>query len=170
MDWSTRTDLATIARSVPLVIVMPEGENAWFTNAADKGPRFEDYIADDMVKDVESKYRVIRSRYGRAIAGLSMAGYGALKMGLRHPGTFVAAAGFSSALGVTDPKFDDAMPSFKDQLYKIYGPAGSDTRQARPLNCSELGSVGFLHLLCHDDLSQRARTGRGRSKLISSIG
>jgi S-formylglutathione hydrolase FrmB len=74
MDWSTRTDLAVIARGLQLVIVMPDGENAWYTNAADKGPRFEDYIADDLVKDVETKYRVIRSRYGRAIAGLSMGG------------------------------------------------------------------------------------------------
>ena len=133
MDWSTRTDLAAIARSVPIVIVMPDGENAWYTNAADRGPRFEDYIADDLVKDVENKYRVIRSRYGRAIAGLSMGGYGALKIGLKRPGIFVAAGGFSSALGVTDPKFDDDMVSFKDQLYRIYGPAGSDTRTSNDI-------------------------------------
>lgn len=130
MDWSTRTDLAAIARTVPLVIVMPDGENAWYTNAADNGPRFEDYIADDLVKDVESKYRVIRARYGRAIAGLSMGGYGALKIVLKHPGSFVAAGGFSSALGVSDPKFDDSLTAYKEQLYKIYGPAGSDTRAA----------------------------------------
>lgn len=130
MDWSTRTDLATIARTVPLVIVMPDGENAWYTNAADKGPRFEDYIADDLVKDVESKYRVIQARYGRAIAGLSMGGYGALKIGLKRPGTFAAAGGFSSALAVTDPKFDDSLTRFKEQLYAIYGPAGSETRTA----------------------------------------
>ena len=128
MDWSTRTNLARIARDLPLVIVMPEGENAWYTNAAEKGPRFEDYVADDLVKDVESKYRVIRSRYGRAIAGLSMGGYGALKIALKRPDVFIAAGGFSSALGVTDPKFDDSLTAFKEQLYRIYGPAGSATR------------------------------------------
>jgi S-formylglutathione hydrolase FrmB len=133
MDWSTRADLARVARGVPLVIVMPDGENAWYTNAADKGPRFEDYIADDLVKDVESKYRVIRSRYGRAIAGLSMGGYGALKIGLKRPERFAAAGGFSSALGVTDPKFADQLTSFRDQLNKIYGPAGSETRTANDI-------------------------------------
>lgn len=127
-DWSTRTDLARIAREVPLVIVMPDGENAWYTNAADKGPRFEDYIADDLVKDVESKYRVIRSRYGRAIAGLSMGGYGALKIGLKRPGSFVAAGGFSAALGVTEPAFADRFAAYRDQLNRIYGAPGSDTR------------------------------------------
>jgi putative tributyrin esterase len=133
LDWSTRTNLARLAHGLPLVIIMPDGENAWYTNAADKGPKFEDYIADDLVKDVESKYRVIRSRYGRAIAGLSMGGYGALKIALKRPGTFAAAGGFSSALGVTDPAFDDRMTSFKDQLYKIYGPAGSETRTANDI-------------------------------------
>jgi putative tributyrin esterase len=133
MDWSTRTELARIAHGIPLVIVMPDGENAWYTNAAENGPRFEDYIADDLVKDVESKYRVIRSRYGRAIGGLSMGGYGALKIALKHPGTFAAAGGFSSALGVTDPKFDDALTAYKEQLYKIYGPAGSETRAANDI-------------------------------------
>jgi putative tributyrin esterase len=59
-----------------------------------------------------------------------MGGYGALKIGLKRPGVFAAAGGFSSALGVTDPKFDDQMTSFKEQLYKIYGPAGSETRTA----------------------------------------
>lgn len=130
MDWSTRTDLARLARGLPLVIVMPDGENAWYTNAADKGPRFEDYIVDDLVKDVESKYRVIRSRYGRAIAGLSMGGYGALKIGLKRPGTFVAAGGFSSALGVTDPKFADRLTAHRDQLNKIYGAPEGETRTA----------------------------------------
>src|SRR6188768_1123594 len=133
MDWSTRTDLARIAHGLPLVIVMPDGENAWYTNAADKGPRFEDYIADDLVKDVESKYRVIRSRYGRAIAGLSMGGYGALKIALKRPTVFAAAGGFSSALGVTDPAFGDRMPAYRDQLLKIYGPPGSETRAANDI-------------------------------------
>lgn len=133
LDWSTRTDLARIARDTPLVIVMPDGENSWYVNGADKGPRFEDYIADDLVKDVEAKYRVIRSRYGRAIAGLSMGGYGALKIALKRPGVFVAAGGFSSALGVTDPKFDDSMTAYKEQLYRILGPAASETRTANDI-------------------------------------
>jgi S-formylglutathione hydrolase FrmB len=133
LDWSTRTDLARIAKDAELVIVMPDGENSWYVNAADKGPRFEDYIADDLVKDVESKYRVIRSRYGRAIAGLSMGGYGALKIALKRPNVFAAAGGFSSALGVTDPKFDDALSAYKEQLYKMFGPAGSETRTANDI-------------------------------------
>jgi len=137
LDWSTRTELSRAARGLPIVIVMPDGENAWYVNAADKGPRFEDYIADDLVRDVERKYRVIRSRYGRAIAGLSMGGYGALRIGLKRPGVFVAAGGFSSALGVADPKFAEAMTgglaAYRDEVARIFGPPGSETRTANDI-------------------------------------
>lgn len=133
LDWSTRTELARLARGLSIVIVMPDGENSWYVNAADKGPRFEDYIADDLVKDVERKYRVIRSRYGRAIAGLSMGGYGALRIALKRPDVFAAAGGFSSALGITDPKFADMMPRYKDEMVRIFGPAGSETRTANDI-------------------------------------
>jgi S-formylglutathione hydrolase FrmB len=128
MDWSTRTELARIARGLPLVVIMADGENAWYTNAEGGGARFEDYVADDLIKDVERKYRVIRSRYGRAIAGLSMGGYGALKIALKRPGLFAAAGGFSSALAITDPAFADAFPAYRDQFVQIFGPAGSETR------------------------------------------
>jgi putative tributyrin esterase len=127
-DWSTRTDLARFAAALPLVIVMPEGENAWSTNAAGDGPRFEDYIAVDLVADVEQKYRVIRARYGRAIAGLSMGGYGAVKIALRHPATFAAAGSFSGAFVAVDPAYDDSMKGYTEELYRIFGPPGSETR------------------------------------------
>ena len=133
LDWSTRTELSGIARGLPIVIVMPDGENSWYVNAAEKGPRFEDYIADDLVRDVERKYRVIRSRYGRAIAGLSMGGYGALRIALKRPDVFVAAGGFSSALGVTEPKFAENLVRFREELARIFGPAGSETRAANDI-------------------------------------
>lgn len=129
-DWSTRTNLARLAARLRLVIVMPDGDNAWYTNAANDGPRFEDYIASDLVQDVERKYRVIRARYGRAIAGLSMGGYGAIKIALRHPAEFAAAGSFSGAFRATDTAYDDSLGALKDQTYEIYGPEGSETRTA----------------------------------------
>jgi S-formylglutathione hydrolase FrmB len=133
LDWSTRTELAHLSRALRLVIVMPDGDDSWYTNADESGPRFEDYIATDLVKDVETKYRVIRARYGRAIAGLSMGGYGALKIALKHPAQFAAAGGFSSVVETADASFDDRHASWKDQLYKVFGPAGSETRASNDL-------------------------------------
>src|SRR5690349_1039107 len=48
LDWSTRTDLACLAKTLPLVIVMPDAGDSWYTNADAGGPRVEDYIAVDL--------------------------------------------------------------------------------------------------------------------------
>jgi S-formylglutathione hydrolase FrmB len=53
----------------------------------------------ELVPWIDATYRTIAARRGRAIAGVSMGGYGALSYAARHPDTFAAAASFSGALG-----------------------------------------------------------------------
>jgi len=57
--------------------------------------RYETYIVGDLVGYVDAHYRTIASRDGRAIAGLSMGGFGALQLAMRHPDAFAAAASHS---------------------------------------------------------------------------
>ena len=63
-------------------------------------PRWETYHVGELVPWIDATYRTIAARRGRAIAGLSMGGFGALSYAARHPGTFAAAASFSGALEV----------------------------------------------------------------------
>lgn len=63
------------------MIVMPDAGNQWYTDADDGSARYEDYILTDLQADVVKKYRTVNSRYGCAIAGLSMGGFGALEAG-----------------------------------------------------------------------------------------
>ena len=63
-------------------------------------PRWETYHVGELVPWIDATYRTIAARRGRAIAGLSMGGYGALSYAARHPGTFAAAASFSGALEI----------------------------------------------------------------------
>ena len=130
-DWTTRTNIAEYTRTLPLIVVMPDGGNAWYTNAADGSANFETSLADDLPKDVVAKYRTVNSRYGRAIAGLSMGGYGALKLALRRPGAFAVAGSFSGAFGVTvEGRYDRMIEATKaTPLATIFGPPGSDTRK-----------------------------------------
>src|SRR5688572_1317178 len=129
-DWTTRTNLAEYTRTLPLIVVMPDGENQWYTNAVDGGARFEDYITTDLPADVVRKYRTVNSRYGRAIAGLSMGGYGAIKIALKRPAQYAFAGSFSGAFGVTvEGRYDRMIEATKaESLARIFGPAGSDTR------------------------------------------
>ena len=55
-DWSTRTNLAEYSKTIPLIIVMPDAGNSWYTNAADGASKFEDYIATELPADVVQKY------------------------------------------------------------------------------------------------------------------
>src|SRR4051812_32646916 len=50
-DWTTRTRLVEHGGRLPLIIVMPEGGDSWYVDAADGSGRFEDYIATDLVRD-----------------------------------------------------------------------------------------------------------------------
>ena len=110
---------------------MPDGENQWYTNAAEGNARFEDYIVTDLPADVVQKYRTVNSRYGRAIAGLSMGGYGALKLGLKRPAQFAVTGSFSGAFGITrEGELEKMIGGVEaERMGKIYGPAGSDTRK-----------------------------------------
>lgn len=56
---------------------------------------YETYIVHDLIAEVDAKFRTIASRDGRAIAGLSMGGYGALVLAMRHPDLFAAVASHS---------------------------------------------------------------------------
>ena len=130
-DWTTRSNVADYSRTLPLIIVMPDGENQWYTNAADGAARFEDYVLTDLQADVVKKFRTINSRYGRAIAGLSMGGYGSLKLALKRPAAFSVAASFSGAFGVTrDGELERLIGGAEGtRIQKIFGPAGSQTRR-----------------------------------------
>ena len=85
-----------------IIIVMPDAGNSWYVNWAQSGGgqknNWEDHIVRDVVGHVDTHYRTIARREGRAINGLSMGGYGALTLGLRHPDLFVSIGSHSGAL------------------------------------------------------------------------
>jgi enterochelin esterase-like enzyme len=80
-------------RAQPLILVMPFGSTGQFTdkewaNGYRAHEAWETFLARDVVHAIDSRYRTIRRGSGRALAGLSEGGYGALNIGLHHPGEF----------------------------------------------------------------------------------
>lgn len=61
-------------------------------------PHYDDYVAFDVVKHVDTKYRTRAARESRALGGLSMGGYGAITLALAYPQVFAAAASHSGVL------------------------------------------------------------------------
>jgi S-formylglutathione hydrolase FrmB len=98
-DWTERTSIEEFVSGWSLIIVMPEAGNSWYVNSAtDPSARYEEYIIHDVRTFVEARYSVDTSR--RAIAGLSMGGYGALMLSMRHPRLFRFAGSLSGAIVV----------------------------------------------------------------------
>ncbi|HSE33706.1 MAG TPA: alpha/beta hydrolase-fold protein, partial [Pyrinomonadaceae bacterium] len=77
-DWLSRTNLADYASQYRLIVVTPEGNDSWYIDSATAPTeKYESYILKELIPDVQKRYRTIEARYARAIAGLSMGGYGA---------------------------------------------------------------------------------------------
>jgi S-formylglutathione hydrolase FrmB len=100
--WERRGLAAILAElrksgSVPdFLVVAVDGGNSFFVNAP--GGRYSDLVSRDLVAHVESAYRVVPGRAGRALLGISMGGYGALHIALAEPGLFAAVATHSAML------------------------------------------------------------------------
>ena len=97
-----------ITRFLPLIVVMPDGGNGgWYAdwyNGGDLGPpRWETYHLGQLLPWVESHYRAVGDRRGRAVAGLSMGGFGTMSYAARHPDMFSSAAAFSGAVDANVP-------------------------------------------------------------------
>lgn len=102
--WGRNLEAAFYARNLhELILVLPDGGNSWFVNYAvnEHGQQnnWEKHIVEDVVGYVDANYRTLARREGRAIAGLSMGGYGAFMMAMRHPEMFVSMGSTSGALG-----------------------------------------------------------------------
>jgi putative tributyrin esterase len=82
----------------PLIIVMPEGENAYWVDHATDGQKWGNYTAVDVVNDVDANFRSIARQRSRAIGGLSMGAHGALQLALNYPGEFTAVGAHSLVL------------------------------------------------------------------------
>jgi len=96
--WCRRTRIEWYVREMPLIVVMPDGLHSFYCNDPRPGGfAGEDHIIRDVVGFVERAFPALPARDGRALAGLSMGGYGAMMLGLRHPEMFCAISSHSSA-------------------------------------------------------------------------
>src|SRR5436190_15763424 len=86
-------------RAVPMIVVMPWGHAVPYTGSqSNNTATFERYLIEEVMPQLEKKYRIARGRENRAIVGLSMGGGHALHIGLSHLDQFSAVAAFSSAV------------------------------------------------------------------------
>lgn len=128
-DWSNYSDVAHFAES-GFLLVMPEGGSSYYTNAVDPPQdRYEDYIVKDLIPDVEARFHTGGGRVNRAIIGISMGGFGAVKIAFHHPDLFAFVGGLSSAIDAPRRAFTIRRLQQSRHFNAIFGPTGSSNRR-----------------------------------------
>jgi putative tributyrin esterase len=126
--WTRRTSIERYVQDLPLIVVMPNGERGFYTDAASTShAAFETYILRDLIGFVDSTLQTIPTREGRVIGGLSMGGYGAVKLALKHPDMFCAAVSHSGALARAKDLAEDDDSDWAREVRAIFGTNSRDS-------------------------------------------
>ena len=120
--WTLLDDLREHHRMGDFLIVAPEGRRSFYINSADGSVRYSDFFLQEFMPQIEAKYRIRPGREGRAISGISMGGYGALRFAFAHPELFSAVSAQSAALVTESPQELDAASSTGAPLMGVLGP------------------------------------------------
>ncbi|MCF0112203.1 MAG: acetylesterase [Erysipelotrichaceae bacterium] len=100
-----QTSIIRKAREQGIAVVMPSGENSFFTDHDTSSNRFETYVAKELVEATRSMFPLSHKREDTFIGGFSMGGFGAMRIGLKYHETFSRITTFSAAIHFyeTDP-------------------------------------------------------------------
>jgi S-formylglutathione hydrolase FrmB len=153
-NWSQKTQLLSYAAAYRFIIVMPEGGDGWYTDSATvPNDKFESYIINELIPEIDKKYRTQADRDHRMIAGLSMGGYGSIKFGLKYPNLFSVVGSFSGA-------FDAPMRTKKSgnnwpSIPAVFGAEDSPYRTEnnifdilRGFDQQKLADIPYIYLSC----------------------
>ncbi|WP_321470909.1 alpha/beta hydrolase family protein [uncultured Paludibaculum sp.] len=158
--WAFMTNVSAYASRFGIIIVMPDAGRSWYVNsAADPAAKYEDMIVKDLIPYVDSNYRTIPLRRARAVAGLSMGGYGAMFLGLKHSNRFAAIGAFSGALAISHGNPAPVPPTAtaearkrSEEMNALFGPADSAARKERDpfelLDKVPAGQMPLLYIAC----------------------
>ena len=106
--WTLLEDLRNQHKMSDFLIVAPEGRRSFYINSADNSVRYNDFFLKEFLPQIEKKYRIRSGRAARAIGGISMGGYGALRFAFAHPQLFSAVSAQSAALITESPRTLDS--------------------------------------------------------------
>ena len=127
--WTRRTSLERYVSNFPVIVVMPNGERGFYTDGPNPPHLYESHIVRDMVEFVDATFKTVADREHRVISGLSMGGYGALKLALKNGGKFGACVSHSGAVTFGHGSLADAdLPEDRKWLSEFRAIFGDNPR------------------------------------------
>lgn len=144
--WTRMTSLERHVGRLPLIVAMPDAHRSFYCDAA-YGLAYDQYIVEDVIGTVDRLFHTRNQRVGRCIGGLSMGGYGAVKLALKYPALFISATGHSGAYfrdfgQIPDELHDELSAVFggssipdEDNCYRLAQEADPERLPALRLDC-----------------------------------
>ena len=118
--WMRQTAIARYASRYAVAVVMPAVNRSFYTDMA-HGPRYWSFVSEELPDVMETYFPLSKTREGRFAAGLSMGGYGAMKLGLRLPDRYAAVASLSGPLMMHQSyQYPEIAPA-RQELNDIFG-------------------------------------------------
>ena len=100
-SWMRYSAIERYARKYNIAVVMPNGDRGWYTNTV-YGTNYFNFVAEELPAFCRSVFKGMSDkREDNIVAGLSMGGYGAMKVALTHPERYDACISLSGAMDVT---------------------------------------------------------------------
>lgn len=170
--WNLITDAQESKQISEFVVITPQADSSFYINSKDGRVRYADFFVRDFIPQMEKHFRLLGTRAGRAIGGVSMGGYGALRFAFKYPQMFVAVVAHMPALLEQLPQGSSQAgltsylgPAFGRPLDENYWKANS------PFVFARTGNLGGLKIYfdCgdQDDFGFDAGT-RALDKLLTA--
>ena len=150
--WNLISDLRQQNKIGDFLIATPQGWSSFYINSADGRTRYSDFFLEEFIPFIEHKYRTRTDRGGRAISGISMGGYGALRFAFAYPQKFSAVSAESAALFSESPKvLDTAMQAGAPRAKLLGSVFGSPIETAHwrandPFTLARQNAAALTHL------------------------
>jgi len=120
-SWQRNVPVERYANEFGVAVIMPDGGLSCYENMV-HGAKYRDYICRELPMLIQATFPVCSDRENNFIAGCSMGGFGALKLGLAHPEKWSKIGCFSAAHFEYQPD----MPRNKAMLKRVYGDRIAD--------------------------------------------
>jgi S-formylglutathione hydrolase FrmB len=173
--WNLTEDLRERGEINDFLIATPDADASFYINSRDGKERHEDFLLHEFFPFIEKRYRVAPGREHRAVAGISMGGYGALHLAFRHPQLFVCVSAHSAALIEKLPVFLGPTPNSPRSrvLGSIFGNPPDDAFWQRnsPITLARTANLSGLKIYfdCGDQDDYGFETGAAAlDKILTS--